>query len=213
MSFGTKTSMWWGTVKGNTERFFGKEQKRMVTHEYYDNPNPPSQRPKSMHTIASQSRRSMGSSAPRSEGKSNRDASTSSRKSSSKRDHEESARYDEQDAMNEKTAGAYQGVPNVGGAYAEEVPDMAGNNYQQQQQWDGGYSGAQDPNMMAFQQPNMMYPQDPNMMGYDPQGMMYGAQDPNMMFQPQPGMFTQDQSMFPQQPQGAGMYPDQQQYA
>ncbi|GET87646.1 hypothetical protein, unknown function [Leishmania tarentolae] len=51
MSFSTKFSMWWGSVTTQTEKLFNKEKKRLVTHEYYDNPNPKSARPKSIHSI------------------------------------------------------------------------------------------------------------------------------------------------------------------
>ncbi|KPI86605.1 hypothetical protein ABL78_4334 [Leptomonas seymouri] len=51
MSFNTKFSMWWGSVTTKTEEMFNKEKKRMVTHEYYDNPNAKAARPKSMHSI------------------------------------------------------------------------------------------------------------------------------------------------------------------
>lgn len=73
MSFNTKFSMWWGSVTTKTEKLFNKEKQRLVTHEYYDNPNPKSARPKSMHSIrgsmraASSSRGSRGGDAePRS---------------------------------------------------------------------------------------------------------------------------------------------------
>ncbi|KAG5482197.1 hypothetical protein CUR178_06056 [Leishmania enriettii] len=51
MSFSTKFAMWWGSVTTKTEMLFNKEKQRLVTHEYYDNPNPKSARPRSMHSI------------------------------------------------------------------------------------------------------------------------------------------------------------------
>ncbi|CAG9572319.1 hypothetical protein LMJF_17_0860 [Leishmania major strain Friedlin] len=51
MSFSTKFAMWWGSVTTKTEKLFNKEKERLVTHEYYDNPNPKSARPKSIHSI------------------------------------------------------------------------------------------------------------------------------------------------------------------
>ncbi|KAG5508220.1 hypothetical protein JKF63_05476 [Porcisia hertigi] len=51
MSFSTKLSMWWGSVTAKTEQLFNKEKQRLVTHEYYDNPNPRTTRPKSLHSI------------------------------------------------------------------------------------------------------------------------------------------------------------------
>ncbi|CAC9478328.1 hypothetical protein LDHU3_17.1380:CDS1 [Leishmania donovani] len=51
MSFSTKFAMWWGSVTTKTEKLFNKEKERLVTHEYYDNPNPKYARPKSIHSI------------------------------------------------------------------------------------------------------------------------------------------------------------------
>ncbi|KAG5503827.1 hypothetical protein JIQ42_07344 [Leishmania sp. Namibia] len=51
MSISTKFAMWWGSVTTKTEKLFNKEKQRLVTHEYYDNPNPKSARPRSVHSI------------------------------------------------------------------------------------------------------------------------------------------------------------------
>ncbi|CBZ25446.1 hypothetical protein, unknown function [Leishmania mexicana MHOM/GT/2001/U1103] len=61
MSFSTKFAMWWGSITTKTEKLFNKEKERLVTHEYYDNPNPMSARPKSIHSIRGSMRESASS--------------------------------------------------------------------------------------------------------------------------------------------------------
>lgn len=208
MSFETKTSMWWGTVKHNTEHFFGKDVKRIVTHEYYDNPNAPTARPKSMHTVASQSRRSIRGNGDDADGSRSAPPRSSSRsvseRSSSSHSVDQDATYDEPQPMVQPAAamhGAYypQEDPNMMAMQQQQMGYDQGMGHQQMGAYpqEGGYPPQHE--MGYSQVPNMMggYPQDPNMMGAYPQqqpGMMY-PQDANMMTyeQQQQQQYTQQQ--------------------
>lgn len=96
MSFNTKLSMWWGSVTTKTEKMFNKEKQRIVTHEYYDNPNAKAARPKSMRSIRGSMRmqNSARSNQASDEDAEPRQRSSSKRSSRNKHEQEDNSGYD-----------------------------------------------------------------------------------------------------------------------
>ncbi|KPA76204.1 hypothetical protein ABB37_07958 [Leptomonas pyrrhocoris] len=108
MSFNTKFSMWWGSVTTKTERLFNKEKQRMVTHEYYDNPNAKAARPKSMHSIRGSMRMQNSSRGSQDFG----DDGEPKRRSSSKRSSRSKPQQEESgDDVKQVQQNDYEGVP------------------------------------------------------------------------------------------------------
>ncbi|KAL7699129.1 hypothetical protein N2W54_002344 [Lotmaria passim] len=187
MSFQTKFAMWWGSVTTKTEKMFNKEKKRMVTHEYYDNPNAKTARPKSMHSIRGSMR--LQNSARGSQGFD--DDSEPQHRSSSKhsfRNKEEEENYSDDD-VKEIPKNDYQGgtqnpyVQKAGGGMPQHELYM---NQQQQQQM----------LMMPDQQQQMMM-----MPNQQQQMMMMPDQQQQMMMMPDQ-QYAQQQFMDQQQMQG-----------
>lgn len=132
--------MWWGSVTTKTEKLFNKEKKRMVTHEYYDNPNAKAARPKSMHSIRGSMRMQNSARGNRADDDVDQRHRSSSKYSSRSKQEEDNYSGDD---VKEVPQDDYQGAPQ------DQYPQEMGGGMPQSDQY-------MQPQMMM---PNQQYDQ------------------------------------------------------